>query len=554
MKNLFITAAAAAILTACGQNADAPSDVEGTVERGGEAAVNSAQRALEDLGNITLRSGDAAEAGEALAAMSLAESGTGRVSFEGSSRDGDGATFSDVTISIPGDDGDENDGAGILIGTLELDGLDMVDGQASFAKMSMDNVRLVPNDPEDAEEGELTVTNIEVLNPSPALAAWVASLTGNGAPADFPTGADLAFDSVSLSDMAFNLDDGSDSVAFNLSGIQMAGATETGIGLAQIQGITLDATTKGEDPVNFRLGSFAMTGIGEKVMDAFEAGLESGMSGDDPDPSMLIEAIYADPLEPGYDSIELDDIAFEMGGVNFALPSMVSSIERNGDGVAVGSVTPPFSATLSADPEAGKSGAQLAGMLGMLGYEEVTLSAAGRSRLDPETDSVTYDAEDNYYTLEDGFTLRFGGDMSGISEYTRKLAAMDLDDPNPDPAMLQDAASELEFRAFSLQLEDNSIVDRAFNLYAAQSGEDPAAVRQQAISMIQLAPMMASGAGVDMTIVTEFTTAASEFLTEPGTLTISLNPEQPLSMATFENMDDPSMITKEMLGLTVTHE
>jgi len=230
MKNLFITAAAAAILTACGQNADAPADVEGTVERGGEAAVNSAQRALEDLGNITLRSGDAAEAGEALAAMSLAESGTGRVSFEGSSRDGDGASFSDVTISVPGDDGDENDGAGILIGTLELDGLDMVDGQASFAKMSMDNIRLVPNDPEDAEEGELTVANIEVLNPSPALAAWVASLTGNGAPADFPTGADLAFDAVSLSDMAFNLDDGSDTVALNLSGIQMAGASETGIG------------------------------------------------------------------------------------------------------------------------------------------------------------------------------------------------------------------------------------------------------------------------------------------------------------------------------------
>jgi len=554
MKNLFITAAAAAILTACGQNADAPADVEGTVERGGEAAVNSAQRALEDLGNITLRSGDAAEAGEALAAMSLAESGTGRVSFEGSSRDGDGASFSDVTISVPGDDGDENDGAGILIGTLELDGLDMVDGQASFAKMSMDNIRLVPNDPEDAEEGELTVANIEVLNPSPALAAWVASLTGNGAPADFPTGADLAFDAVSLSDMAFNLDDGSDTVALNLSGIQMAGASETGIGLARIEGITLDAATKGEDPVNLRVGSFAMTGIGEKVMDAFEAGLESGMSGDDPDPSMLMEAIYANPLEPGYDSIELDDIAFEMGGVNFALPSMVSSIERNGDGVAVGSVTPPFSATLSADPEAGKSGNRLATELSKLGYEEIVLKAAGRTRIDTQTDTVIYKAAENYYELQDGFILRFGADMSGISEYTRKLAAMDLDDPNPDPAMLQDAASELQFSSLTIQFEDNSIVDKAFSYFATQSGEDPAAVRQQITNSLQMAPMMAAGAGVDMTIVTEFTTAASEFLTEPGTLTISLNPEQPLSMATFENMDDPSMITKEMLGLTVTHE
>ncbi|MEL6956527.1 MAG: hypothetical protein AAFO88_07795, partial [Pseudomonadota bacterium] len=97
-------------------------------------------------------------------------------------------------------------------------------------------------------------------------------------------------------------------------------------------------------------------------------------------------------------------------------------------------------------------------------------------------------------------------------------------------------------------------VDRAFNLYAAQSGEDPTAVRQQAVSMIQLAPMMAAGAGVDMTIVTEFTTAAAAFLQEPGTLTISLDPQEPLSMATFENIQDPSMITKDMLGLSVTHE
>ncbi|MEL6663325.1 MAG: hypothetical protein AAFO57_06055 [Pseudomonadota bacterium] len=552
MKKLFISAAAVALLSACGGN-NTDADVEDVVESGTNAAVDSAQRALEDLGNITLRSGDAGQAANALAAMSLSDSGSGRISFAGSNTDGDGATFTDVAISVPDDDGDE--GGQILVGTLEFDGLDMVDGEASFSKMSMTDIRLVPNDPEDAEEGELTVDNVELLNPSPALAAWVASLTGNEAPGKFPTGADLSFDAMTLSNMNFSLEDGSDTVDFDLGNIQFLGASETGVGVAKIEGVNLNAASKGEDPVMLRLGSISMTGIGEKVMNAMQEGFEAGLENADPMASQgLMEAIYADPLEPGYDSMLIDDVAFEMGGVDFTLPSLAATVQRNSDGQAVGNVTEPFTMTLSADAEAGKTGAELAGMLGMLGYEQLTLTGAGKTTINPETDTVIYDASENYYTLEDGFTLRFGADMSGISEYSRKLAAMDLDDPSPDPAMLQDAASELVFSQLTIQFEDDSIVDRAFNLYAAQSGEDPAAVRQQAVSMIQLAPMMAAGAGVDMTIVTEFTTAAAAFLQEPGTLTISLDPQEPLSMATFENIQDPSMITKDMLGLSVTHE
>ncbi|MEO0818661.1 MAG: hypothetical protein AAFX86_15325 [Pseudomonadota bacterium] len=549
MKNLFISAAAVALLVGCGPDNEPASDV---VESGADAAVDSAQRALVDLGNITLRGGDAAEAADALAAMSLTDSGAGRISFAGSSTNDDGATFSDVTITIPNED--DVEGGEILVGTVEFDGLDMVDGQASFSKMSLDNIRLVPNDPDDAEDGELTIANIELLNPSPALAAWVASLTGNGEPGDFPTGEDLSFDSWSLSDMAFNLDDGTDVVAFSLDGIQLGGASPEGLAVAQIEGVNLNADPKGEDAFSLRLGSMSMTGAGSKIMAAFEAGFQEGLDGEELGSEALMEAIYADPLEPGYDAMMIDDVAFEMGGVNFVMPSLSATVQRNNDGVAVGGVTAPFTATLSADPEAGKTGAELAGMLGMMGYEEITLRGAGKTTIDPETDTVSYDAADNYYTIDDGFTLRFGADMSGISEYSRKFSQMDLNDPNPDPELLQEAASELSFGSLTIQFEDDSIVDRAFNLYAAQSGEDPAAVRQQATSMIQLAPMMAAGAGVDMSIVTEFTTAAAAFLQEPGKLTIQLDPETPLSMATFENIDDPSAITKDMLGLSVTHE
>ncbi|MEM1106291.1 MAG: hypothetical protein AAGH87_07850 [Pseudomonadota bacterium] len=552
MRNLFVTVAASALIAGCGQNTDAPVDVEDTVERGGEAAIGSAQRALADLGNITLRGGDASEAADALAAMFLDTSGSGRISFETSDTNGDGATFSGVTIDIPGGNSD-GDGAQLLVGTLELDGLDMVDGGASFSKLSLDAIEIVPNDPGDAEDGTLTISNIEVLNPSPALASWFASLGGTGEPAEFPGLAEVAFDSMAMSDMAFDLSDGSDNVAFNLAGLQFGGASETGLALARVEGITLDAESKGDDPVSLRLGSLAMTGVGDKIVSAIEAGIASGVS-DMAESSQFLEAVYANPLEPGYDTITVDDLAFDIGGVAFALPGANSMVVRDADGVATGTETEEFTATLSADPEAGKSGAELAGALGMMGYEEIKFTAAGKTQIDQETDTVVYDAAENFYAIEDGFTLRFGADMSGISEYSSKLAAMDLSDPSGDPAMFQEAASALSFKALTVQLEDDSIVDRGFNLYAAQSGEDPGEARQQAINMMQLAPMMAGGMGVDMSIATEFSTAIAAFLTDPGTLTISLDPEKPLSVAAFSEMKDPSMITKDFLGLSVTHE
>lgn len=72
--------------------------------------------------------------------------------------------------------------------------------------------------------------------------------------------------------------------------------------------------------------------------------------------------------------------------------------------------------------------------------------------------------------------------------------------------------------------------------------------------MMSMAPMMAQGSGVDMEIVTELATAVSAFITDPGTLTIKLAPDQPLSMETLSAMEDPSMLTKSYLGFSASHK
>ncbi|MCI4643287.1 MAG: hypothetical protein MRY64_00710, partial [Hyphomonadaceae bacterium] len=176
---------------------------------------------------------------------------------------------------------------------------------------------------------------------------------------------------------------------------------------------------------------------------------------------------------------------------------------------------------------------------------------------DPEADAVTFTAEDNYLTLADGFTLRYGGDVSGVTKYMETLQGMDFEDmgssSSSNEKLMQQALAALEVSQFTFSLEDDSIIDRAINLYAAQSGEDPAAVRQQATFGVAMLPMLASQSGVDPAIATDFSTALSSLLQNSGTVTISLSPEAPLTAATFMQMEDPSAITKDMLGLTVTH-
>ena len=101
-------------------------------------------------------------------------------------------------------------------------------------------------------------------------------------------------------------------------------------------------------------------------------------------------------------------------------------------------------------------------------------------------------------------------------------------------------------------MKDNSLVDRIFNAVATQNGQDPEQMRQQTAAMVGMAPMMAQESGIDMTIVTELSSAVSSFITDPGTLTIKLSPEEPLSMATISTMEDPSLLTKDYLGFSAT--
>ena len=150
MKYLLTGVAAIAMLTACGDK-DKPVDAAGS-----EYASDAAK-------DVKARKGDPATAPQALAALSFDQSADSRISFGSSKVDGDKAVFTDVTLLAADDDESDDDdgahlsGADVKAKKLEFDGLAMIDGKASFSKMVMSDISLVPTDPEEAEEGSASI-------------------------------------------------------------------------------------------------------------------------------------------------------------------------------------------------------------------------------------------------------------------------------------------------------------------------------------------------------------------------------------------------------------
>ncbi|MDJ0919626.1 MAG: hypothetical protein QNI84_00745 [Henriciella sp.] len=525
MKHLMIGAATLALLAGC--NASEPAT---------EAADVT-------LAEIIIGEGDPAEAADALAAMSLVDSGSGVLTFGDSSVDGAKATFSDLTIA-----GEE----AMKAGSLVFEGLDMVDGQASFSKMSLNDISFTAPEGENAE---VKLGNIELINPSPELAAWMAaSLQGGEVP--FPTADKVVFDSWSMTGLTGNFAEDEAEGTFGIDSIEIRDMGDLSAKKATLSGLTVDVFDSSDDiDVDVSLGSVTATNIDARFIEAIQ------QNSDDPETMIgaLMNLASENPMDPGYDSFAMSDLSIAAAGASFAMPSLEGYVTRNDAGQPVKYVTKPYTMTLDADADGGEAGAALLQGLSMVGYESLTLKGESIGEYDPDRDIVDFDAGSNYLELVDGAKISFGGKIEGYSAYSKEaMASFNMADlaagAEPDPAAMTEAMGKLTVHGFELSIDDDSLVNRILNAVATQSGQDPAELRSQASMGLAMAPMMAQGTGIDMGLVTELTTALSSFITEPGTLTVKLDPAEPLSFASIMENPDPAAYTKDTLGFTATHK
>ena len=581
MKYLLTGMIALTLLTGCGQKDKA----------GAGASPASVVFSASDLPEVSLRKGDPATAGAALSALSLAESGAGRLAFAGSDVNGDKAVFTDVILSAPeladpgtpaspsdaeladifafmdaDGDGVADDGSGTTIDTLrdemqvpasepsappvvkaaklEFEGLGVFDGVANFALMKLSDVTITPAEgSEDQSTGK--ISSIELMNPSPETAAWVASLLGKGDPAPFPEGKALSFDRWLVNGVAINVADASGTGSFTIDSVHISDLKEEKAGLMGLSNLKFDFLEAAGSDVKVSLEGFGVKGINYGLFsDAVAAG-----AGAASDPTALTSALQADPANPGYDAMSLKAFKADIVGASVDMPALTSSVTRDDQGRATKVVTDPFTLTVGSRENA--DGEQFAGALATMGYETLVFSGQGESLYDPDADLVTLVKGKNFWKLNDGFKLDFSAKYAG----TKAIAAAQVEslDAAADPtAMLDSLMESLVVHQFELSLDDDGIVDRALNAYAAQSGEDPAAVRGQLSGMFAMAPMFAAGTGVDAKVITELATALSSFVTEPKTLTITLAPATPLKAQAFVDAaaDPANPLTKETLGFS----
>ncbi len=527
MKHLLIGAAALALLTGCNSSDNA----------------NNGSATEVSLGKLTVRAGDPAKVDDALAAMSLTDSGSGLMSFSGKTVEGATATFSDVTVT--GEDG-------VKAGSLVFDGLNVTDGAATFGKMSLNNIVIAGGDMGDSE---VKLGNIELTNPSPELATWLTS-TLNGQEVPFPAADKIQFDSWSMSDLRTSFsEDGSDGT-FGIDKIEIRDMGDLKAKRAMISGFSVDALDGDMDmPIKINLGSMTMTNVDAKFVKALQenAGDEEALL------AAIMDVAYEDPMDPGFDSFSLDDLSISAGGASFSMASLVSTVERNAAGQPVKYITRPFTMKVDADADGGEVGAALLQGLSMVGYESLTLKGESLATYDPDKDIVDYSAKNNYFELVDGAKFSFGGKIEGYSAYTKDIgSSFNFADmaggAEPDPEAMMSAMGKLTFHNIEFSIDDDGLLDRSFNAIATAQGQDPEEMKGQISMGLAMAPMMAQGSGIDMDMVTEMTGALGKFISDGGKLTIKFDPSTPLSVAGIMENPDPSAYTKDSLGFSATHK
>ena len=332
MKQLFMGAAAIALLAACGGGDSG--DTGGT--KAADIKINAQHSDLSALSDFTLRAGDPAKAGDALAALKLDSSGAGVTSFGSSDVDGDGATFTDVMIEANGPDA-------VKAGKLELDGLDMANGGATFSKLALSDIEIGYGD----EKG--TLDNFTILNPSSELAAFFSAAVAGEDPGEFPPIEDISFDAISFSDFEMSSPEGE---SFKIAGMTLQGLGDGELEAAVLSNLTFNAEEGGE-PLTGGIKKMAFYGANYDFIEEIQA------LGADPDEDQVMSIIMAtmsDATNPPYDGIVMEDISFEGSGINFGLPLMDTIVQRDSQDRMTATVLKPMTMTLSADPEGGEGG------------------------------------------------------------------------------------------------------------------------------------------------------------------------------------------------------
>ncbi|RFB05242.1 hypothetical protein [Parvularcula marina] len=155
-----------------------------------------------------------------------------------------------------------------------------------------------------------------------------------------------------------------------------------------------------------------------------------------------------------------------------------------------------------------------------------------------------------------GIKLDMDGEAKGFYGLSLNFAMSDFDYDTivgaEDEGAKQGAVMNAAIDGMTLKLKDEKLLDTVFAIAGALTEQDPAGLRQQAVGLMSLGAMQ--GAQFSPR-VPEYATALSSFVSEGGTLTISVAPSQPVTIGSLaaSGQSNPGAVL-DTLNVTVKQD
>ncbi len=453
----------------------------------------------------------------ALAALGLIEGE--RISWQSRTVDSDRVRFEGFTLTDP-------DGV-LQVDTLVVDQPRLSEQGPLVDALSFEAAVITYPD------GEARFDSFSVQNPGPGLVEAAAALfQGRERVLNEDAPGEQSFDSLSVTNLI------------------VEGETEDGqplnLGLGALTANRFDGDALGRFVLT-QLALETQNDAGHAVtfsLDQVEAeGFASG----------LVNVSAARPFSGGlnigeaYDRFVVEGLSLNAAGLRVEMPQMQGNTETRSGAVVAATISMP-ELVVFAEPDAGDLGQQLAGGLQQMGFEQLSFSLQSTTVYDPEADQVRTEGE-NALALDGGFRLAVEQDFSGVAAYAEAYAAWLEESRETDPTSVPaDVLDLLKLNRFVMELQDVALLDSLFATAAAERGTTPDTVRGQTAMLVVFASAFAGGV-VETALLQDAQAAVASFISAGGTLTISVDPASPLSMADFTNGDP---IRAEQ-GVSVSH-
>lgn len=497
---------------------------------------------------------DQSSADAAVAQMGLGGIDTADVSFASANFENGDYVMTDVVIrdisaALSSDQDDlpegktlsnnvEVDPDELHIGRLVLETPQLnADGQVLMAGIQLTDLRLVDTD----DDSEARLARFSLNDPNAALSTDIARVF-MGEEFEEHDWSDYAFSSFVLEDFVATDPGDDDPAEVSFDRFEISGVNEGAEGRFLFSGLEITGSENG-DLTTVRLGELRLDGFRSDIYAQMADAMKDG------DDNAFMSAYSANFMRNPYDSYDrfaLRDLLIEADGIHIALDAITGQVERRGDDYHA---TQNLGSLIFRADSSG-NGAQLAQGLGMLGYDQIEMSFATTSVYDEAADRV-YTTGDNYLEIRDGLRVEFESDMSGYSAYLTEMAQLEVEAGDTEGQFA--AMDPLVINRFSMRIEDLSLLDRALEAGAATQGVEKEQMRMQAGLLVGMG-MMSAPPEVPRPLLTQVSTALTNFINQGGSMTITMSPEAPVSVGELMDQADAGTVDIDALGLTVDAE